>query len=40
MIYYVSGPVTVLDAQCVKKSYPSFWEAYQKLGGKYELYLR
>ena len=35
-----SGPVTVLGAQCVKKSYPSFWEAYQKLGGKYELYLR
>ena len=35
-----SRPVTVLGAQCVKKSYPSFWEAYQKLGGKYELYLR
>lgn len=35
-----SGPVTVLMAQCVKKSYPSFWEEYQKLGGKYELYLR
>ena len=35
-----SGPVTVLGAQCVKKSYPSFWEEYQKLGGKYELYLR
>ncbi len=35
-----SGPVTVLGAQCVKKSYPSFWEEYKKLGGKYELYLR
>ena len=35
-----SGPVTVLGAQCVKKSYPSFWEEYRKLGGKYELDLR
>ena len=34
-----SGPVKVLGAQCVKKSYPSFWEEYKKLGGKYELYL-
>ncbi len=34
------GDVTILGAQCVKKSYPSFWEEYQKLGGNYELYLR
>ena len=27
-------PVTVLDAQCVAKSYPGFWEDYEKLGGK------
>ncbi len=34
------GDVTILGAECVKKSYPSFWEAYRKVGGKYELYLR
>lgn len=34
------GDVTVLGAQCVKKSYPSFWEEYGKLGGNYELNLR
>ncbi len=34
------GDVTILGAQCVKKSYPSFWEEYRKLGGQYELYLR
>ena len=32
--------VTILNAHEVKKSYPSFWEDYQKLGGNYELYLR
>ncbi len=35
-----SADVTVLGAQCVKKSYPSFWEEYGKLGGNYELDLR
>lgn len=35
-----SGDVTVLGAECVKKSYPSFWEEYGKLGGKYEFHLR
>ncbi len=34
------GDVTILGAECVKKSYPSFWEEYEKLGGKYEFYLR
>ena len=34
------GPVTILGAECVKKSYPGFWEEYQKLGGVYEQYLR
>lgn len=29
-----SGPVTVLGAECVKKSYPDFWEVYQSLGGE------
>lgn len=27
-------PVTVRDGQCVAKSYPGFWEDYEKLGGK------
>lgn len=34
------GPVTILGAQCVQKSYPHFWEEYSKLGGQYEQYLR
>jgi len=33
-------PVTILGAECVKKSYPKFWEEYARLGGKYELNLR
>ena len=33
-------PVTILGAEAVKKSYPSFWEEYRKLGGHYEQYLR
>ena len=35
-----ASPVTILDAQCVAKSYPSFWEEYSRLGGKYEQYIR
>lgn len=34
------GDVTILGAQCVNKSYPSFWEVYQQLGGNYEQYVR
>jgi len=30
------GPVTILGAQCVSKSYPSFWTEFGKLGGLYE----
>ena len=30
------GPVTILNAECVAKSYPKFWEEYKRLGGKYE----
>ena len=33
-------PVTILGAECVKKSYPQFWDEYSRLGGKYELYIR
>ena len=35
-----ANPGTILNAHEVKKSYPGFWEDYQKLGGNYELYLR
>lgn len=31
------GPITITNAQCVNKSYPSFWEDIAKLGGIYEL---
>lgn len=34
------GPVTILGAHCVSKSYPTFWEEYRKLGGNYEQYIR
>ena len=34
------GPVTILGAHCVEKSYPSFWEEYKRLGGSYEQYIR
>ena len=27
-------PVTITGAECVKKSYPRFWEEYQALGGQ------
>ena len=30
------GPITVLGAECVSKSYPTFWDEYKKLGGRYE----
>ena len=29
-------PVTILGADCVAKSYPTFWQEYAKLGGCYE----
>ena len=27
------GPVTLVGAECVAKSYPNFWEDYEMLGG-------
>ena len=33
-------PVTILGAEAVDKSYPGFWEEYQRLGGHYEKHLR
>ncbi len=35
-----SGDVTILNADCVAKSYPSFWEEYRQLGGNYEQCIR
>ena len=32
--------VVILGAECVKKSYPKFWEEFSRLGGNYEQYLR
>lgn len=34
-----SGPVEIIGAQCVAKSYPNFWNDYHKLGGQYEQHL-
>ena len=34
------GPITIIGAECVSKSYPSFWEEYVRLGGNYEQYIR
>lgn len=33
-------PVTINHAECVSKSYPGFWDAYARLGGKYEFCIR
>jgi 3-phosphoshikimate 1-carboxyvinyltransferase len=35
-----SAPVTILGAQCVNKSYPTFWDEYRRLGGNYEQHVR
>ena len=29
------APVTILGAECTKKSYPAFWDEYRRLGGNY-----
>lgn len=34
------GPVTVLGAECVAKSYPAFWQEFKRLGGNYEQHIR
>ncbi len=35
-----AGPVTVINADSVNKSYPSFWAEYRRLGGNYEQHIR
>lgn len=30
------GPITVIGAECVSKSYPKFWTEYKRLGGIFE----
>lgn len=32
-----TGPVTILGAEAVNKSYPSFWEEYRRLGGEFDV---
>ncbi len=32
-----TGPVTILGAEAVRKSYPSFWEEYARLGGEHHV---
>lgn len=34
------GPVTILGAECVAKSYPAFWHEFERLGGRYEQHIR
>lgn len=34
------GPITILGAECVAKSYPAFWREFERLGGHYEQYIR
>lgn len=34
------GPITILGAECVAKSYPIFWDEYRRLRGNYEQYIR
>ena len=34
------GPVIIQTAECVAKSYPTFWREYKALGGNYEQYIR
>ena len=31
------GPVVLKNGDCVRKSYPAFWEHYSSLGGKYDV---
>ena len=34
---FATGKSTVTEWECVKKSYPNFWEDFEKVGGKYEV---
>ena len=34
---FASAPVTILGAEAVDKSYPSFWEDYRKAGGEFRV---
>ena len=35
-----SCDVTICNADCVKKSYPAFWDEFRRLGGNYEQHIR
>ena len=32
-----AAPVTIKGAEAVKKSYPSFWDEYKRLGGDFDV---
>lgn len=32
------GNVTILNAECVKKTYPEFWKSFRNLGGEFQAY--
>ena len=32
-----AAPVTITGAEAVRKSYPSFWEEYKRLGGSFDV---
>lgn len=32
-----TGPVTILGAEAVNKSYPTFWDEYKRLGGEFDV---
>ncbi len=32
-----TGPVTIMGAEAVNKSYPTFWEEYKRLGGEFDV---
>ena len=34
MATHAEGPIEIRDADCVRKSYPTFWDDYRQLGGK------
>ena len=34
---FAEGKSTITDMECVKKSYPTFWEEFARLGGRYEV---
>ena len=34
---FAKGESDINDGECVKKSYPTFWEDFSRVGGRYEM---